>query len=152
MEKSWIVLANSARARILERDPTDGALAELTDFIHPQSRQKTGELTSDRPGHAQKAHGDPGHASTGFEPRTDLHRKELAEFARQVAHHLDDAVTMHRCTSLVVIASNPFLGELRSHLGPIAQKALALTVPIDLTSVATPDLARRVSEVLAKRA
>jgi protein required for attachment to host cells len=152
MEKSWIVLANAARARILERDPADGALAELTDFVHPQSRQKASELASDRPGHAQKAHGDPAKVSTAFEPRTDLRRKEHEEFARQLAQHLDDAVAQRRCTSLVLIASNPFLGELRSHLGSATQKALALAVPTDLTSVAVPELTRRVSEVLAQQA
>lgn len=152
METNWIVLANAARARILGRDPIDGALAELADFIHPQSRQKASELASDRPGHAQKAHGDPGQASTGFEPRTDLRRKEHEEFARQVAQHLDDAVAQRRCTSLVLIASNPFLGELKSHLGSGAQKAIVLAAPIDLTSLAAPELTRRVSEVIAKRA
>lgn len=152
MENSWIVLANAARARIFERDPTDGKLAELTDFVHPGSRQKASELASDRPGHAQKAHGDPGQASTAFTPRTDLRRREHEEFARQLAQYLDGAVAQRRCTSLVLIASNPFLGELKTHLGTATQKVLALAAPMDLTSVATPELERRVSEVLAKQA
>jgi len=148
MNENWIVLANASRARILDREPGDGRLKELADLVHPQSREKASELTSDREGHAQKAHGDAGHAGTAFEPRTEPRQKEHAVFALEVSRYLEDAVTHGRCLALVLIASDPFLGELKSHLGHAATRVLNATIPRDLTSFAGNDLARRVTEAL----
>jgi protein required for attachment to host cells len=148
MKQTWIVLANASRARILDREPESGRLEELADLVHPQSREKTSDLTSDREGHAQKAHGDPGHAGTAFQPRTEPRQKEHAVFAHEVSRHLEDAVAQGRCEALVLIASDPFLGELKSHLGHAATRVLGATIPRDLTSFSGHDLAHRVTEAL----
>jgi protein required for attachment to host cells len=148
MKKTWIVLANASRARIFDRDAVGGKLEELTDLVHLQSREKGSDLTTDRPGHAQKAHGDPGHAGTAFQAHSDPRQKEHAAFAAQVSHSLEDAVTQGRCPGLVLIASDPFLGELKSHLGDAATRVLSATIPRDLSSFAGADLERRVSEAL----
>jgi len=148
MKETWIVLANASRARILDREPDGGRLEELADLVHPQSREKGSELTSDREGHAQKAHGDPGHAGTAFQPHTEPRQKEHAAFAVEVSSYLEDAVTRGRCPGLVLIASDPFLGVLKSHLGNAATRVLSATIPRDLTSFGGHDLARRVTEAL----
>jgi len=148
MKDTWIVLANASRARILEREPEGGRLDELADLVHPQSREKGSELTSDRDGHAQKAHGDRGGLRTSFQPRTEPRQKEHAVFALEVSRYLEEAVTQGRCAGLVLIASDPFLGELRSHLGDAAKRVLGATIARDLTSFAGQDLARRVTEAL----
>ena len=148
MKKTWIVLANAARARILERDANGGRLLELADLVHPQSREKVSELTSDQEGHAQKSHGAPGGAGTAFQPRTTPHEKEHAVFARELAHNLEQAVVQGRCPALVLIASDPFLGELKSHLGHAAAKVVSATLARDLTSFAGQQLEHRVTEAL----
>jgi len=148
MKETWIVLANASRARILDREPDGGRLEELADLVHPQSREKGSELTSDREGHAQKAHGDPGHAGTAFQPHTEPRQKEHAAFAAEVSRYLEDAVTQGRCSGLVLIASDPFLGVLKSHLSNAATRVLSATIPRDLTSFGGDDLERRVTEAL----
>jgi protein required for attachment to host cells len=148
MNKTWIVLANASRARVLAREAKDGRLEELADLVHPQSREKVGALTADREGHAQKAHGDPGHAGTAFQPHTDPRQKEHATFAVEVARYLEDAAVQGRCPGLVLIASDPFLGVLKSHLGDAAKPLVQATLPRDLTTYAGPELARRVTEAL----
>jgi protein required for attachment to host cells len=148
MKKTWIVLANAARARILSRDPGGGGLVEMADLIHPQSREKIDALTSDRQGHAQKAHGDPGHAGAAFQPRMDPRHKEHGVFAAEVARYLEDAVVQGRCPELVLIASDPFLGKLKSHLGDAAGRVVGAAISHDLTSFAGPDLVRRVTEAM----
>lgn len=144
MKKTWIVLANASRARILEREVTEGPLAEVADLVHPQSRQKGSALTADREGHAQKAHGDRGHASTAFQPVTDPRQKEHAVFASEVATYLDEAVTTGLCQVVVLIASDPFLGEVKRHLSDAVRHALRASIPLDLTSFVEPDLSHRV--------
>lgn len=150
MKVTWIVLANSARARILQRE-LGGHLHELADLVHPQSREKGSELTSDREGHAQKAHGDRGHAGTEFEPRTDPRHKEHEIFAAEVSRYLEDAILQHRCPGLALFASDPFLGELKSHLSAATARAVSVAIPHDLTSFSGPELARRVTDALEPR-
>jgi protein required for attachment to host cells len=145
MRRTWIVVANAARARLCEFDPRDGSLTEMADFMHPAGRQKGGELESDRPGHAEK-----GLASvrTSFEPHTEVHHKERELFARELAQHLDLAVAQGRCPAVALIASNPFLGELKAQLGKGTTKAVVATSPTDLTHCGMPELTRRVGELL----
>jgi len=149
MKKTWIVLANSARARVFEREVESGHMVEVLDLVHPQSREKAVDLTSDQEGHAQKAHGDPGRSGTAFVPHTTPHRKELAAFAAEISRHLEVAATEGRFGDVALIASDPFLGELKAHLGSASQRALSATVAHDFTRFAGADLDRRVTAALA---
>jgi protein required for attachment to host cells len=122
------------------------------DLIHPRSREKGSELASDREGHAQKAHGDRGHAGTAFEPHTGPRRKEHEVFAVEIAqHYLEDALGQRRCPGVVLIASDPFLGELKSHLNESVKRVVSATIAHDLTRYAGAELERRVSEALDSR-
>jgi protein required for attachment to host cells len=140
----WVLVANAARARCFERDPGNGALRELEGFVHPASRLKGQDLGSDRGGLAYK-----GAASTQYSPPTDLHEKEHAQFARELVRYLEQAALDHRFGRLALVASNPFLGELRSQLGAASQRVLAASVASDLTAFAGRDLEQRVTKALA---
>jgi protein required for attachment to host cells len=150
MDQTWIILANAARARIFEREPATARLVELTDLVHPQSRQMGRDLATDRPGHAQKAHGDAGHAGTAFESRTDARDKERSVFAAEVSRYLEDAVSQGRCPAVVIMASDPFLGTLRAHLGQATLRVLRGSIPLDLSAFDGSELARCVSEELGR--
>lgn len=140
---SWVVVANAARARCFERDPDNGALRELSSFVHPESRQKGTELADDRDGRALK-----GQASTAFVPHTDPHAREHHAFAAELARHLEAESLAHHFDDLAVLASAPFLGELRAELGPAAQRVLAASVALDLTTFHGRDLEERVTQAL----
>lgn len=148
MKSTWIVLANSGRARIFERSSDNGQLVEMLDLVHPRSRATAAALTTDREGYAQKAHGDAGHAGTAFEPHTTPHQKEQASFAAEVARHLEVAATQGRCVDLALFASDPFLGALKVHLGSAGKRVLSATIPRDFTTFSGPELAHRVTEAL----
>lgn len=139
----WVLVANAARARCFERNDHNHALRELASFVHPQSRQKGSALADDRGGLVHK-----GVASTQFQPHTDVHEKEHEAFARELAHHLDDAVLAHRCSGLVLFASSSFLGELRSHLGPSTVPRVKAGIALDLTSYSGAELEQRVTQAL----
>ena len=139
----WVVVANASRARVLERDDENHALREITDHVHPASRMKGAELNADRPGHARKSD-----ASTAFEPRMAPQEREHARFARELAHELETAALEHRMRGLVLLASNPFLGELKAHLGHAAKRQLKTTVAVDLTAFQGAELERRVTHAL----
>jgi protein required for attachment to host cells len=148
MGSKWVVLANAARARVFDREGENRRLVEILDLVHPQSREKAADLSTDREGHAQKAHGDRGHAGTAFEPRTDFHRKEMAIFAAEIARHLELSVVQGHCTDVAILASDPFLGECKKHLGAGTQRVLSAALPRDLTALLEPELTERVTRIL----
>lgn len=146
--KNWLVVANAARARVLEVNEGRGAKQEpyvhRADLVHTQSRQKGSALGRGRPGHAEGS--SPGLAGAAYMPRTDPREREHDRFAREVAQMLDLGVAEHRCAGLVLVASSPFLGHLKAHLGEQAKKALVRTLDADYTSLTDKQLAERLAE------
>ncbi|MBK6470089.1 MAG: host attachment protein [Betaproteobacteria bacterium] len=143
----WVVVANAARARIFQRDDENQALREIADHVHTPSRQKATELTDDRPGRALK-----GNASTAFAPHTDPREREHKRFAHEVAQTLEEAALANRIPGLVLLASNPFLGELKAELGDAARRLLKHSTPIDLTMFQHAELEQRVTRVIGSPA
>ena len=140
----WIVVANASLARCFERASPVAPLVPLVSMEHPESRQHARELEDDRPGRSQKD--DAG--GTSFTPRTESKEREREQFARQVANFLEEGVEAHRCAGVVLFASNPFLGELQSHLGDGVRKQLNATHALDLTALPLGELEQRVKRAL----
>lgn len=140
----WIVVANGSVARCFERTARNEPLRPLASYEHPESRQHVRELESDRPGRSM--HDDAGR--TSFVPRTEPKERERTEFAREVAKALDEGVLAHRCSAIALFASNPFLGELQSHLSRAVQQQVRSTHALDLTSLTVQELEQRVNRAL----
>lgn len=141
--KNWLVVANAARARVLEaQDDGDGYL-HRADLVHPQSRQKGIELATDRPGHVEGV--GHGLGSAAYQPRTDARDREHDRFAQQLAKLLNDGVADGSCAGLVIVASNPFLGQIKAHLSEQAHKAVLRTVASDYTTLGDAELAQRLA-------
>jgi protein required for attachment to host cells len=139
--KNWLVVANAARARILEESAKVGRYEPVADLVHPQSRQKGSELAYDRPGHVEGA--GHGLGSNSYVHRTDPREREHDRFAHEVAEAVNQGVAGGRCAGVVLVASNPFLGAVKSHLSTQARKALLNTVASDLTALDDRELAKR---------
>ena len=146
--KNWLVVANAARARVLEEgDQRPGkrrAYVHVADLVHPQSRQKGMALETDRAGHAEGS--SPGLAGAAYMPRTLAREREHDRFAQEVAHMLDKGLAAQRCAGLVLVASSPFLGQLKAHLGKQAKKAIVRTLDADYTALDENALAERLAE------
>lgn len=143
--KNWLVVANASRARVLEQTGKVGEYLHVADLVHPQSRQKGEALGHDRPGHSGGAGGGDAGAAA-FTPRSSPREREHEHFAREVAALLNAGVADGRCAGLVLVASNPFLGELKGHLGAQASKALLRTEAADYTALGDRELAQRLGE------
>jgi protein required for attachment to host cells len=143
--KNWWVVANASRARVLEPTERSDEFRHVLDLVHPQSRQKGMALGADRPGHVPgtSAHGT---GSAALDGRSDPREREHDHFARELAAALNEGIAAGRCAGLVLVASNPFLGHLKQHLGEQAHKALLRTVAADYTTLDERELARRLAE------
>ena len=142
----WIVIANAAHARIFRRR-ADGSMVALAAFEHPESRRRSSVLGDAKAGRELS---DRGFGGAAYEPRLSPQRKEQLHFAQQLAAHLEAAAREGSCKSVQLLASSPFLGELKQSLGPAAQRLLAGTREVDLTHVGVAEIEGRVRQELAQ--
>ncbi|MFO1351755.1 MAG: host attachment protein [Gammaproteobacteria bacterium] len=136
MVNTWIVVAESSRARIFAAAQSTGALTELDDLVHPQSRLHDRDLTSDLPGRAFDSTG----RRHSFEQNQDPKRHEAEIFAKQIALHLETARNDGRFDQLVLIAPPTFLGLLRERLDATTAKQVTRTIVKDLITLNTGEL------------
>ena len=127
MANTWIVAADSSRARVLQVAGRE-RLVEVEDMINPGGRMDDRELTTDA--HA-RFRGSSGPASDREE--TSAHEHETDLFAKRIGDYLDKARTQHRYDELVVVAPPKFLGLLRKKLGKEVEKLVVDEVPKDLS-------------------
>ena len=145
MKSTWVLLANASQARCYTRENVNSPWTEVAGFADAWGRAKGSDLSEDRSGYEGTS---LSRAGTSYSPRLSAKKKEHESFARQLAEFLNQAVVDRRCQELVIFASNPFLGELKSFLGEHAKQALGRTLAIDLTSFTGPELARRIEQHL----
>jgi protein required for attachment to host cells len=142
---TWILVADGARARVLANDGPGKGLADAfdRDFIGVNKLMR--EQVSDRPGHGQESANSARHA---IEPKTEWHRFEKHQFAKRMAEILEKAAKQDAFDRLVLVAPPQALGDLRSELGPHAQKKLTGELDKDLTHVALHDLASHLAKLM----
>jgi len=136
LQPHWILVANASQARLFERTSPAEPLVELADWVNPQSRMQAREIERAPLGHSLGGR-------TGLAPRSDLKQQHRSEFAHTLAAYCREAVLNHRVKALVLVVSNPFLGELVAHLDASVQKAVVAQHVLDLTSFNTTDLDQR---------
>src|SRR5438128_10441639 len=141
MTTTWIIAADSSRARILQVTDRGDELAEIDDLLNPEARVDDRQLTTDA--HA-RFHGSSGPASDREETSAAQHATEL--FAKRVGEYLDKARSAHRYDRLHLIAPPKFLGQLRKELGKEVQKLAADELPKDLSWLNARDIERHLAQ------
>lgn len=119
MATTWIVAADSSRARFLQLAGRE-RLVELDSLLNPEARMHERELATEAPPQA--------HA-------TDL-------FAKRVGDYLDKARNDHRYDKLVLVAPPKFLGTLRRSLDKEVAKRVVGEMPKDLSWLKERELER----------
>ena len=130
MTTTWIIAADSSRARILQVTDRDEHLEEIEDLLNPEGRVHDRELISDA---HPRFHGARGPGSDREELSAADHATEL--FAKRVADYLDKARNAQRYDRLHLVAAPKFLGRLRKELGKEVQKLVTEELPKDLSSL-----------------
>ena len=138
MTTTWIIAADSSRARILQVTDRNERLDEIDDLLNPEGRVHDRELISDA---HPRFHGGGGQASDREEMSATEHATEL--FAKRVSEYLDKARSAHRYDRLHLVAPPKFLGQLRKELDKEVQKLVAEELPKDLSWLKTHDLQER---------
>ena len=137
MTTSWILVANASTARIFSNNGPKKGLKLVKELNHPESRQKSSDLVTDRPGHMQ-GFGN-GHGSR--QPATTPKEYEIEKFAQEIAKELDHGRTTNDFERLIVVASSPFIGTLNGRLSDHVRGMVSDSVEKDYTKSTPKELA-----------
>lgn len=137
MAATWIVSANSSRARIFSQShPTDKP-EEVFDLENEKIRLPAADRTHDRlgPTAATKSKHGAGASAPNktYEPHMSPNEKEEVKFARDISKFLLKSYQEHRFQHLVLAASPDFLGELRAYLDPHLEPLVTQEINKDFT-------------------
>jgi protein required for attachment to host cells len=136
MSTTWIVVANASQARLFANHGPRKGLALVQEMVHPESREKTGDLVSDRIGR----YGSHGTGQGGFVQPTDPKTHEAERFAQEISRTLESGRAGNRFERLIVVASSPFLGLLNSKLSAQLRNMLSATIEKDYTHSSEKEL------------
>ena len=114
MLHTWILVAESSRAKLYSASSRKGPLSEVTAFVHPEGRLHAGDLVSDRSGSDSGSIGQGRHV---VDDKTIPKKQENINFAREIAEYLEGARNKGTFRRLILIAPPAFLGLLRDTLG-----------------------------------
>jgi len=132
--RTWIVLADGARARILLNEGPGKGVTPVLSRKDKAARKLTRDLGADRPGRVFDSGGQGRHA---MEPRVDWQEFEKARFAKDLSDVLDRAALKKSFDRLVLVAPPTALGNLRASLNDQTKRMVTGEIPKDLTK--TPD-------------
>ncbi len=141
MKKTWVVAAESSRARIFQAESRLKPMKEIEGLAHPESRARVLDINADNAGRSFDRAGQGRHA---MENEVDPKKHEAEMFAKQIAEHLDKARAKGEFEDVIIVAAPEFLGLLRKHVNPITAKMVSKTV--------SKNLVRETEEVIRQAA
>ncbi len=111
MSKTWVVVAESSRAKIYEVEKSESkkTLKELTGFTHSIIRNHKQQLTGMQ--QKQSRH------SQLIGSLDSQKEHERSTFARTIGDHLNAARNKGEFNKLILMSPPKFLGDLRKSLG-----------------------------------
>lgn len=143
---TWILIADGARARVLENTGPGKGLQEVPGLEFADEHLRSGDIMADRPG---RAYASAGHGRSGMEQPTDPVDKREADFVAGLADMLDKKLRDGAFERLVIAAAPQALGNLRKALSPQVQKTVISELAKDLTRIPNPDVVQHFEGVLA---
>jgi len=121
MAHTWVVVAESSRARIFEMDGLQSPLRELDDLVNPDARAHERDLISDRQGRTFDSRGQGRHAK---QPAASQKEHRSASFARELAVRMEKGRVLGEFENLIIIAAPEFLGTLRKCLSEATKQQI----------------------------
>ena len=135
MSVTWIMVANSSTARLFANDGPKRGLKLIREWMHPESREKTSSLVTDRSG----AYGGVGHGAVS--QASDPKQHEAERFAQEVSRELEAGRVKNAYDRLILVASAPFMGLINHHLPGQVRSLLSQSIDKDYTRLPVKDLA-----------
>lgn len=154
MDTTWIVSADTGRARIFSATDANAPLLEVLDLVNPAARTRTSEEYTDRLG--PTAAGQSVHNTGGalpnkqYEPQQTPEEREEQMFARDICGQLLKAKQEGRFNRLALVAAPRFLGVLRMQLDPQLKQMVSFEIDKDYAHSSGQQLRDQIRAYMAK--
>ena len=142
MSITWIMVANASQAKLFANHGPKQGLQLVKELLHPESREKTSNLVSDRSG----SNSGPGHGA--FIQATDPKHHEAERFAQEVARELDEGRVKNAYDRLILVASAPFMGLVNNCLPGQVRSKVSESIDKDYTRLPVKELAGHLEQVV----
>jgi|HigsolmetaAR202D_1030399.scaffolds.fasta_scaffold07930_2 Protein required for attachment to host cells len=140
MDAAWVVVADSARARVFRAASRIGPLEELEDLTNSQARQHEGDIYYSEQTRKLEMGADNLHQSNDYQPARTPEQVLAERFAKEVASYLRRGALEKRYQRLVLAAGPQFLGALRNELDGNTRAKVTLELPKDLSKLRADQL------------
>lgn len=143
--KTWVLVADATRARILTPEHAGQAFKTLEGMTFSHEDPKTSEMVRDGLSLSFDSAGYGRHPVT---PQTDPHREEKRNFAKDLAVILAAELEKKSFDRLILIAPPQMLGDLRPHLSDAVRKTVSASLDLDLTKTPDDKIASHLQDVV----
>ncbi len=143
--RTWILIADGSRARILSNNGPGKGLEPVRDFEFEKGRLAPGEIMADRPGRTFDSSG-PGRHAMAYP--ADPVREAQKRFAMQLIEFLNDELAGGAFDRLIITAPAKFLGDLRASISKPLETATIAEVRKDLTRLPNDKLPEHFEDIL----
>lgn len=137
MHATWIVSANSSRARFFSQEQFSDSLEEVNDMVNEPVRLRSADTESDKMGTTTATNSRQTTAgmapNKAYEPAQTPEEHQAELFARDIADFLLQAFQKDRFRQLSLVVSPHFLGILRKLLDPRLESVVSLEINKDYT-------------------
>lgn len=124
----WILVADSAQARIYSTESSTAEWTEVATLSHPEGRLHERELDTDVSGRNRAKFGG-GHV---YDEIISPKEQESVYFATRIADYLTAGLNRNEFASLCVVSAPEFLGDLRHAFSEQLQKHVAFSLDKNL--------------------
>ena len=143
--RTWILIADGARARILHNDGPGKGLHALAGGDFRGKHTSTHAIMSDRTG---RTFSSTGPSRSAIEAHSDPHRELKRSFAHRLADALADGWRKRAYDRLIIVAAPSTLGDLRAALSHEVRAKVTAEVAKDLTKTPDAAVAEHLKDVL----
>lgn len=145
MNTTWILVADSSRARIFTATSAIASLQELETLAHPEGRLHEQDITSDLPGRSFDSQGQGRHAmGAKIEPK----QQEQITFTRRICDRIEMARGQGEYDQLILVATPTLLGLLRKQLSTDTTKRITHELVKNITRLSAEQIRQHLPERL----
>ena len=135
--RTWILIADGARGRILADHGAGGDPRAVDGLVFHGDHSTTHDLVSDREG---RNFGTRGPRRSAIDPHSDPHRELKRAFAIQLSEELTSGLRDDAYDRLILIASPVTLGDLRAAISGEVKRKVKGEIAHDLTKMPNSDV------------
>jgi protein required for attachment to host cells len=132
MNRKWIVVADSSKARIFEYQGPGKPFKLIHKIEHPEGRLKAKELYNDNEGETFDRFG---HGRHKMEPVVDIKEEENKRFANEICEYLKSAKIENKFDTLFIASGPSFLGLLKDKMDSLLSKNIQAWVSKNLANI-----------------